>query len=119
MYRHARLYNGAAILDVGTGSGYGCALLASRFGDAAVTSIDVDPYLTKAAGERLAAAGFGPRLVTGDATEALPGEFDRIVSMMSVPVVPGSWMAALPGLRRNRPDPRRPVRPVRCQPAAA
>jgi protein-L-isoaspartate O-methyltransferase len=100
MYRHARLYDGAAILDVGTGSGYGCALLAARFGDAAVTSIDVDPYLTKAAGERLAAAGFGPRLVTGDATEALPGEFDRIVSMTSVPVVPGSWMAALrPGGR--------------------
>jgi protein-L-isoaspartate O-methyltransferase len=100
MCRHARLYDGADILDVGTGSGYGCALLAARFGDPAVTSIDVDPYLTKAAGERLAATGLEPRLVTGDATEALPGEFDRIVSMTSVPVVPGSWMAALrPGGR--------------------
>jgi protein-L-isoaspartate O-methyltransferase len=100
MYRHARLYDGADILDVGTGSGYGCALLAARFGDASVTSIDVDPYLSKAAGERLAAIGLGPRLVTGDAEEPLPGEFDRIVSMMSVPVVPGSWMDALrPGGR--------------------
>jgi protein-L-isoaspartate O-methyltransferase len=95
MYRHARLYDGAEVLDVGTGSGYGCALLASRFGDAAVTSIDVDPYLTKAAAERLAAIGLAPRLVTGDASEQLPGRFDRIVSMTSVPVVPGSWMEAL------------------------
>ena len=85
MYRHARLYDGAEVLDVGTGSGYGCALLASRFGDAAVTSIDVDPYLTEAAGERLAAAGLAPRLLTGDAAGPLPGEFDRIVSMTSVP----------------------------------
>jgi hypothetical protein len=38
--------------------------------------------------------------VTGDATGPLPGQFDRIISMMSVPAVPGSWLEALrPGGR--------------------
>lgn len=100
MYRHARLYDGADILDVGTGSGYGCALLTARFGDARITSIDIDPYLGKAAGERLAGIGLEPRVVTGDATGPLPGEYDRIVSMASVRPVPASWLAALrPGGR--------------------
>lgn len=100
MYRHAMLFDGAAVLDVGTGSGYGCALLAARFGDRDVTSIDIDPYLIKSAGERLAGTGLEPRLVTGDATGPLPGDYDRIVSMMSVKPVPASWLAALrPGGR--------------------
>jgi hypothetical protein len=44
MYRRARLPERAAILDVGTGSGYGTALLTRRFGVAHVTSIDIDPW---------------------------------------------------------------------------
>ena len=43
MYQHAQLGDGADILDVGTGSGYGCALLARRLGEQHVTSIDIDP----------------------------------------------------------------------------
>lgn len=95
MYRHARLYPGARILDVGTGSGYGCAVLAHRFGDDYVTSVDVDGYLTSIAAERLEAIGRHPRLKTLDATGPLPGQFDRIVSMVSVRPIPGSWLAAL------------------------
>ena len=44
---------GDRVLDVGTGSGYSAALFARRFGDAGVTSVDVDPYLVSAARERL------------------------------------------------------------------
>src|SRR5260221_3686594 len=54
MYRHAGVTDGVDVLDVGTGSGYGCALLARRLGDHHVTSVDVDGYLVKAAAERLA-----------------------------------------------------------------
>ncbi|MGH3373195.1 MAG: methyltransferase domain-containing protein, partial [Actinoallomurus sp.] len=90
MYRHARLFDGAEILDVGTGSGYGCALLASRFGDERVTSIDVDPYLTKVAAERLDAVGLHPRVETLDATGPLPGTYDRIAASVSVKPIPGS-----------------------------
>lgn len=100
MYRHARLFPGADILDVGTGSGYGCALLARRFGEDTVTSIDVDPYLTKAAAGRLEAIGLQPRVETVDATGPLPGTYDRIVSMVSVRPIPAGWLAALrPGGR--------------------
>jgi protein-L-isoaspartate O-methyltransferase len=100
MFRHARLFDGAKALDVGTGSGYGCALLARLLGDDCVTSIDVDPYLTKAAAQRLGAVGRHPQVITGDATESLPGQYDRIVSTVAVKPIPASWLTALrPGGR--------------------
>ncbi|MGA4841101.1 methyltransferase domain-containing protein [Streptomyces sp. G45] len=100
MLRHARPDEGMDVLDVGTGSGYSTALLCHRLGDRRVTTVDVDPYLTDAAQERLAQAGHHPAVATVDATGALPGTYDRIVTMVSVPRVPASWLAALrPGGR--------------------
>ncbi|WP_203886621.1 methyltransferase domain-containing protein [Planotetraspora kaengkrachanensis] len=95
MYRHARIGDGHTILDVGTGSGYGTALLCNRVGDDRVTSVDVDPYLTAAAGDRLAKTGLKPRLATVDATGPLPDGFDRIVATVSVRPIPASWLEAL------------------------
>jgi protein-L-isoaspartate O-methyltransferase len=95
MYRRARLYDGADILDVGTGSGYGAALLTARYGSGRVTSIDVDGYLTAAAASRLSGLGLHPAIVTCDAAGELPGTFDRIVPMVSLPAIPPSWLAAL------------------------
>lgn len=100
MYRHAMISDGMEVLDVGTGSGYGTALLAVRLGDAHVSSIDVDDYLTQAAAERLSAAGMHPKVHTGDATGDLPGTYDRIISTVAVRPIPASWLAALrPGGR--------------------
>ncbi len=100
MYRHARIYDGADVLDVGTGPGYGCALLTRRLGAGHVTSIDVDPYLTSAAADRLGRLGLHPRILTRDARGELPGSYDRIVPMVSMAAVPASWLAALrPGGR--------------------
>jgi SAM-dependent methyltransferase len=100
MYRRARITASAAILDVGTGPGYGTALLALSYGDAQVTSIDVDPYLTATATERLGRIGLHPRILACDATGDLPGTFDRIVPMVSLPGIPASWLTALrPGGR--------------------
>lgn len=100
MFRLARLFAGAEVLDVGTGSGYGCALLAQLLGDDRVTSIDVDTYLTKAATERLGAIGRYPQVITGDATAPIPGTYDRIVSTVAVKPIPASWLTALrPGGR--------------------
>ncbi len=100
MYRHARIYPGCDILDVGTGPGYGAALLARRFGDQHVTSIDTDHYLTNAATVRLSGLGLHPLILTCDAASDLPGAYDRIVSMVSLPAIPASWLDALrPGGR--------------------
>lgn len=101
MYQHAHLDDGMDVLDVGTGSGYGTALLCPRLGDDHVTSVDVDPYLTTAARDRLAAIGLPPRLETLDATQAdLPATCDRIVATVTVRPIPPAWMRALrPGGR--------------------
>jgi protein-L-isoaspartate O-methyltransferase len=100
MYRHAGLTDDADVLDIGTGSGYGCALLARRLGAHHITSVDIDDYLVKAATERLASVGLHPGVAVCDATSVLPGRYDRIVSMMSVAPIPASWLAALrPGGR--------------------
>ena len=98
--QHAYLADGGDVLDVGTGSGYGCALLAARLGTEHVTSVDVDPYLTGAAAERLDSVGLRPTVLTVDATGALPGTYDRIMATVAVRPVPASWLTALrPGGR--------------------
>ncbi|GIH25113.1 protein-L-isoaspartate O-methyltransferase [Acrocarpospora phusangensis] len=100
MFGHANIHPGLDVLDVGTGSGYGAGLLARLLGAERVTSVDVDPYLFKAAGERLAAVGLLPALMAVDATGPLPGEHDRIVATVSVKPIPASWLDALrPGGR--------------------
>jgi protein-L-isoaspartate O-methyltransferase len=98
--QHAHLTDNSDVLDVGTGSGYGCALLVARRGAEHVTSVDVDSYLTAAAAERLDSVGLRPTVLTVDATGTLPGTYDRIVATVAVRPVPASWLAALrPGGR--------------------
>jgi protein-L-isoaspartate O-methyltransferase len=100
MAGHGYLREGLDVLDVGTGSGYGCAVLATHVGDRHVTSIDVDAYLTTAAAGRLDDAGLHPRLETLDATGPLPATYDRIIATVAVRPIPPSWLAALrPGGR--------------------
>lgn len=83
-----------------TGSGYSTALACRQLGDDLVTTLDVDPYLTEVAAQRLDRIGRHPTVVTADAGQELPGVFDRIVSMVSMPRIPASWLAALaPGGR--------------------
>ncbi|MBB5934601.1 methyltransferase domain-containing protein [Streptomyces zagrosensis] len=89
MLRHGRLGDGLSFLDLGTGAGGLTAYAAQRIGDRNVTSLDVDPYLTSAAGERLARLGLHPTFVTADATDHVPGTYDRIVSTVGLPAGPG------------------------------
>ncbi|MEU2867732.1 protein-L-isoaspartate(D-aspartate) O-methyltransferase [Streptomyces olivoreticuli] len=87
---------GMTAVDVATGSGYSAALLSHALGSDAVLSVDVDPYLTEAAGQRLAALGIRPRIETVDATGPLPADgFDRLVAMVSARGIPASWRAAV------------------------
>ncbi len=93
---HLKAAKGQRVLEVGTGSGYVTALLATLAGG--VTSIERYRTLAIAASERLAAAGIGrASVIHGDGLDpdpALDG-FDRILLTGSVPSVPANLLARL------------------------
>ncbi|MEH0423469.1 methyltransferase type 11 [Streptomyces sp. B21-083] len=89
MLRHGRLGAGLSLLDLGTGAGGLTAYASCRIGDRYVMSLDVDAYLTNAAASRLANMGLHPKFVTADATERVPGMYERIVSTVGLPAGPG------------------------------
>ncbi|MFE7130947.1 methyltransferase domain-containing protein [Streptomyces sp. NPDC057638] len=99
MLRHGHLYDGADLALIGTGTGASTALAARRLGDDHVTAVDVDPYLTRAAAERLATIGMAPTVITHDATDPLPGTYDRVVSMVALANLAGVLAALRPGGR--------------------
>jgi protein-L-isoaspartate(D-aspartate) O-methyltransferase len=91
---------GESALEIGTGSGYFTALLASR--KALVTSVEINPRLAAQARARLAHAGIGGvELAVGDGAQRWGGEqYDVIVLTGSTPVVPDALVAQLkPGGR--------------------
>ncbi|EGX55743.1 hypothetical protein SZN_31359 [Streptomyces zinciresistens K42] len=93
MLRHGRLGDGLSLLDLGTGAGGLTAYACHRLGDAHVTSLDVDPYLVGAARDRLAGMGYHPKMIAADATEQVPGSYERIVS--TVALTPGPKLRAV------------------------
>lgn len=105
LFRHAVIYPGCSILQAGTGSGYGAALLTHAFGGDQVTSTSTSQYLTQAATGRLGSLGLRPLLITRPAGADLPGadlpgRYDRIIGTTPMPAVPASWLTALrPGGR--------------------
>ena len=88
------------VLEIGTGSGYLSALLASR--TAKVASIEYFQSLASSAAARLAAAGIGNvEIAVGDAARSpaafVPAshKFDVIVLTGSVPVMPAAYLEYL------------------------
>jgi protein-L-isoaspartate(D-aspartate) O-methyltransferase len=80
------------VLEVGTGSGYLTALLASQAAE--VVSVDIVPEFTAEAARRLRAHGIGNvALHTGDAARDWPDDagFDVIVLTGSTPVLSDAW----------------------------
>jgi len=84
------------VLEIGTGSGFLTACLASLC--AQVTSVDIHADFTVAATKRLQNAGIGNvSLVTGEAVEGWqPGElFDALVVTGAVSSIPARWLTWL------------------------
>jgi protein-L-isoaspartate(D-aspartate) O-methyltransferase len=83
---------GMRVLEIGTGSGYGAAILAAAGCD--VLSIERHESLAAAAVGRLAGIGLGSlvRVVVGDGSVGVPGEapFDGIVVTAAAPSVPAA-----------------------------
>ncbi|CAG0963496.1 cobalt-precorrin-6B (C15)-methyltransferase [Burkholderiales bacterium] len=95
-----KLAPGESVLEVGTGSGYLTALLASLAGQ--VTSVEIHDRLARDAAAKLARAGFGNvRIETGDAARGFGREvYDAIVLTGSTPVLHDAFFGQLkPGGR--------------------
>ena len=95
-----RLVSGESVLEIGTGSAYFTALLASR--GARVTSVEIDPRLAAEAKARLDHAGIGSvELATGDGARGWgDGTYDAIVLTGSTPMLPDRFAQQLnPGGR--------------------
>jgi methyltransferase of ATP-grasp peptide maturase system len=88
------VHDGHRVLEIGTGSGYNCALLCQRLGSEQVTSVDIDPELVDLASERLAANGHTPTLAATDGAEGYPdgAPYDRIISTCAVRSIPAAWL---------------------------
>lgn len=89
-----------SVLEIGTGSGYLCALLASRAAD--VTSVEILPRLAAEAQAKLKRGGFAnARVETGDGAQGYGKvQYDAIVLTGSTPVLPDAWVRQLkPGGR--------------------
>lgn len=101
MLQELALRPGDKILEVGTGSGYMTALLASLGGH--VYSVDIIPGFTQDAGATLTAHGIANvTLETGDAARGWDrhAPYDAIVLTGSVPVLPEAFQKCLlPGGR--------------------
>ncbi|NYH54553.1 protein-L-isoaspartate(D-aspartate) O-methyltransferase [Nocardiopsis arvandica] len=93
--RHLRAVPGMRVLEVGTGSGYGAALLSHLLGDDAVVSVEIDFELAERARISLMGAGFTPLVVGGDGMQGWAGRapYDRVVSGVAVRRVPYAWVA--------------------------
>lgn len=84
-----------SVLEIGTGSGYFTALLASRARE--VTTVEIDPELAATARARLAQHGFhNVRSDVGDGARGYGDEsYDVIVLTGSTPLLPERFMAQL------------------------
>ncbi len=83
-----RVFPGAKVLEIGTGSGYQAAVLAEL--GARVFSVERIPDLALRAAETLSGLGYDVKVRVGDGTEGWPEEapFDRIIITAAAPRVP-------------------------------
>ena len=90
-----KLRPGESVLEIGTGSGYFTALLASRAAD--VTTVEIDPALSSAAAARLLRHGYtNVRREIGDGAKGWGEElYDAIVLTGSTPLLPEKFLAQL------------------------
>ena len=82
---------GLRVLEVGAGTGYNAALLATIVGHRGrVVSLDIDPETARAARRALRAGGYKARVLARDGRDGWPSAapYDRIMITASAPEVP-------------------------------
>ena len=90
----ADLHFGLSVLEVGTGSGFNAALLASVVGTENVTTIEIDTDLAERAAAALERSGWPVEVVAADGEKGYPprAPFDRIMATAAVGTVPCAWV---------------------------
>jgi protein-L-isoaspartate(D-aspartate) O-methyltransferase len=90
---------GQRVLEIGTGSGYNAALLATLTGEASrVVTVERDAELAATAGEALERVlGPGVTVIVGDGVTGWPrgASYDRIIATASAPTLPMAWVEQL------------------------
>ncbi|MCD9165764.1 methyltransferase domain-containing protein [Streptomyces albireticuli] len=92
---------GHRAMDAGAGTGYNLAWLSHRLGSDNVFGIDVDPVIVEQAIKNLAAAGYTPHVVCGDAEKGCADGalHDRWLATFTVPEIPYAWVEQTPAGR--------------------
>ena len=95
MLERLQLAPGQRVLEIGAGTGYNAALLATIAGAGAVVSVELDPET--AAEARAALAGYGVEVVTGDGRQgwSAGAPYDRAIVTASAATVPRAWLDQL------------------------
>lgn len=95
MLQSAALAPDAAVLDIGTGSGYAAAV-ASRLA-ARVVSIERHAALADSARQTLAALGYPVEVITGDGLPGWPdgAPYDAVLAAATGPRIPPAWLEQL------------------------
>jgi len=94
MLEEARLKPGERILEIGTGSGYHAALLASLVGPDNIVTIERNRSLAEWGRSNLAGAGFRDvTVVVGDGSLGHPDRapYDCIIATAGAPWIPSAW----------------------------
>lgn len=83
------------VLEIGTGTGWNCGLLAHRLGSGNVVSIEVDAAVAVQARTNLSRAGLHPEVVRADGELGWQRDapYDRVIATVGVRNVPSAWLA--------------------------
>ncbi|MFH8491936.1 ATP-grasp peptide maturase system methyltransferase [Streptomyces longisporoflavus] len=94
MLEKLEVNDGHRVLEIGTGTGYSCALMCFRLGEDNVTTIEVDPAVAARADAALERAGFSTWTVTGDGLLGHPrrAPYDRVIATCAVRRIPYTWI---------------------------
>lgn len=99
MLEQLAVREGERVLEIGAGSGYNAALLATLAGRSGfVATVDLDPEIAGAAQRHLGRAGFSQvRVICADGTDGdrEDAPFDALIASIAVGDVPAAWFAQL------------------------
>lgn len=88
------IHPGMRVLEIGTGTGYNAAVLATIAGAQNVTTVEIDPAIAANARAALADTGYPVHLVVADGTQGYPpnAPYDRIIVTAAAHQIPYAWI---------------------------